>query len=38
VIVTAPLIIGTHLEKITPSLLVGTALVMAGSILVIQAA
>lgn len=38
VIVTAPLIVGSHLEKITPSLLLGTGLVMAGSIIVIQAA
>lgn len=38
VILTAPLIVGSHLEKITPPLLLGAGLVMAGSILVIQAA
>jgi drug/metabolite transporter (DMT)-like permease len=37
VIATAPLIVGTHMERVTPPVIIGTALIMAGSILVILA-
>ncbi len=37
VIVAAPLVVGTDLERATPALLTGTALIMSGSILAILA-
>lgn len=37
VIATAPLIVGTQMERVTPPVLIGTGLIMAGSILVILA-
>lgn len=37
VIVAAPLVVGTDLERVTPALLLGTALIMSGSILAILA-
>ena len=37
VIATAPLIVGTQMERVTPPVIIGTSLIMAGSILVILA-
>ena len=37
VIATAPLIVGSQMERVTPPVIVGTGLIMAGSILVILA-